>query len=271
VNDAVIWHDLECASYSVDLPLWRELAERAEGRELAERAEGRELAERAEGRELAERAEGGALGRVLDLGAGTGRVTLDLAERGHAVTAVDSDPLLLDELRRRAEEADLEVTCIRADAQSLPEMEPFALAIAPMQFLQIMGGAAGRGRLLGGVAHRLAPDGLFAAAVTDLDEAVAPEDAPAPLPDVTESGHWVFSSIPLDVRPHPRGILVEWLRQKVSPAGELTEESHTQVLEELTPDQLEAEVAEHGFRVEERRELAPTRDYVGSTVVICRR
>jgi SAM-dependent methyltransferase len=241
VNDAVIWHDLECASYSVDLPLWRELAERAEGRELAERAEGRELAERAEG---------GALGRVLDLGAGTGRVTLDLAERGHAVTAVDSDPLLLDELRRRAEEADLEVTCIRADAQSLPEMEPFALAIAPMQFLQIMGGAA---------------------AVTDLDEAVAPEDAPAPLPDVTESGHWVFSSIPLDVRPHPRGILVEWLRQKVSPAGELTEESHTQVLEELTPDQLEAEVAEHGFRVEERRELAPTRDYVGSTVVICRR
>jgi SAM-dependent methyltransferase len=236
----VIWHDLECAGYTADLPIWRELAERAGG-------------------------------PVLDLGAGTGRVTLDLAERGHALTALDSDPELLDELARRAEEGGLEVRCIRGDARSLPETEPFALAIAPMQFLQIMGGPAERGRLLSGVAGGLAPGGVFAAAVTDLDEAVASEDAAPPLPDVAESGRWVFSSIPLDVRPHPRGILVEWLRQKVSPAGELTEERHTQVLEELGPDRLEREAAEHGLRVEERRDVAPTSDYVGSTVLICRR
>jgi SAM-dependent methyltransferase len=236
----VIWHDLECASYTADLSIWRELAERAGG-------------------------------PVLDLGAGTGRVTLDLAERGHALTALDSDPELLDELARRAEEGGLAVRCIRGDARSLPETEPFALAIAPMQFLQIMGGPAERGRLLSGVAEGLAPGGVFAAAVTDLDEAVATEDAAPPLPDVAESGRWVFSSIPLDVRPHPRGILVEWLRQKVSPAGELTEERHTQVLEELSPDRLEREAAEHGLRVEERRDVAPTSDYVGSTVLICRR
>lgn len=236
----MIWHDLECAGYTADLPIWRELAERAGG-------------------------------PVLDLGAGTGRVTLDLAQRGHALTALDSDPELLDELARRAEEGGLEVRCIRGDARSLPETEPFALAIAPMQFLQIMGGPAERGRLLGGVADGLAPGGVFAAAVTDLDEAVATEDAAPPLPDVAESGRWVFSSIPLDVRPHPRGILVEWLRQKVSPAGELTEERHTQVLEELGPDRLEREAAEHGLRVEERRDVAPTSDYVGSTVLICRR
>jgi SAM-dependent methyltransferase len=236
----VIWHDLECAGYTADLPIWRELAERAGG-------------------------------PVLDLGAGTGRVTLDLAERGHALTALDSDPELLDELARRAEEGGLEVRCVRGDARSLPETEPFALAIAPMQFLQIMGGPAERGRLLSGVADGLAPGGVFAAAVTDLDEAVATEDAAPPLPDVAESGRWVFSSIPLDVRPHPRGILVEWLRQKVSPAGELTEERHTQVLEELGPDRLEREAAEHGLRVEERRDVAPTSDYVGSTVLICRR
>jgi SAM-dependent methyltransferase len=240
VRDPVIWHDLECAGYTADLPIWRELAERAGG-------------------------------PVLDLGAGTGRVTLDLAERGHALTALDSDPELLDELARRAEEGGLEVRCIRGDARSLPETEPFALAIAPMQFLQIMGGPAERGRLLSGVAGGLAPGGVFAAAVTDLDEAVATEDAAPPLPDVAESGRWVFSSIPLDVRPHPRGILVEWLRQKVSPAGELSEERHTQVLEELGPDRLEREAAEHGLRVEERRDVAPTSDYVGSTVLICRR
>jgi SAM-dependent methyltransferase len=240
VRDPVIWHDLECASYTADLPVWRELAGRAGG-------------------------------PVLDLGAGTGRVTLDLAERGHALIALDSDAELLDELARRAEVGGLEVTCVRADARSLQEAERFALVIAPMQFLQIMGGRAERGRLLRGVAAGLMPGGLFAAAVTDLDEAVAPEDGVPPLPDVTESGRWVFSSIPLDVRPHPAGVIVEWLRQKVSPTGELTEQRHTQVLEELSPHQLGREAAEHGLRVEERRDVAPTRDYVGSTVLICRR
>jgi len=240
VSDSVIWHDLECASYTADLAVWRELAERANG-------------------------------PVLDLGAGTGRVTLDLALRGHDVTALDSDSELLDELARRAEADAVEVACIRADARSLPETTPFALAIAPMQLLQIMGGPAGRGRLLQSVAAALRAGGLFAAAITDVDEAVAPEDAPPPLPDVTQSGRWVFSSIPLDVRPHPEGIVVEWLRQKVSPAGGLTEERHTVVLEELSPDRLEREAAEHGFRAEERRDIPPTRDYVGSTVLICRR
>ena len=32
---------------------------------------------------------------LLDVGAGTGRVALDLARRGHAVVAIDSDPDLV--------------------------------------------------------------------------------------------------------------------------------------------------------------------------------
>ena len=79
----------------------------------------------------------------------------------------------------------------------------------------------------------LAPGGRFAAAITDVSAAVAAEDARPPLPDVGEQGHWVFSSLPLDVRPHPRGVLVEWLRHRVSPSGELAEERHTQVLDAL--------------------------------------
>ena len=62
-----LWHDVECASYSADLSLWRDMAAAARG-------------------------------PILDLGAGTGRVALDLAERGHEVTAVDSDPALVDAL-----------------------------------------------------------------------------------------------------------------------------------------------------------------------------
>jgi tRNA G46 methylase TrmB len=51
VSAEAIWHDVECGSYQADLPLWEELAQRAQG-------------------------------AVLELGCGTGRVALHLARRG---------------------------------------------------------------------------------------------------------------------------------------------------------------------------------------------
>jgi SAM-dependent methyltransferase len=239
VSDAVVWHDVECGGYDADLPLWRHLARRAGG-------------------------------PVLDLGAGTGRVALALAGDGHSVTALDADVALLDELARRGRMRGLEVACLRGDARRLTPSGPFALVIAPMQFLQIMGGAPERGRLLARVASCLAPGGTFAAAISDLDEAVAAEDAEPPLPDVAERGGWVYSSLPLDVRPEPGGVAVEWLRQIVSPAGTLTEERRTVVLDSLSPDELEREAAAVGLEPEGRHEVGHTEAYIGSTVVVCR-
>lgn len=240
MNDAVIWHDVENGGYEADLAVWRQLAARAGG-------------------------------PILDLGAGTGRVALDLAHVGHTVTAVDSDAQLLEELARRAEERDLRVECVEGDARRLGPIGRFALVIAPMQFLQIMGGAAARADLLAGVARCLAPGGSFATAIADLDEAVAAEDAPPPLPDVGQRGDWIYSSLPLDVRPEPGGVAVEWLRQVVSPEGALTEQHHTQVLDSLTPELLEREAGARGLHVVERHEVAATQAYIGSMVVVCRR
>src|SRR5215204_3291056 len=109
MSDAIVWHDVENGGYDADLPLWRELAREAEG-------------------------------PILDLGAGTGRVALDLAEAGYDVTALDSDQALLDELARRAAERGLEVHCIPGDARRLAAMGRYALVVAPMQFVQILGG-----------------------------------------------------------------------------------------------------------------------------------
>lgn len=240
MNEAVIWHDVENGGYDVDLPLWRRLAAQAAG-------------------------------PVLDLGAGTGRVALDLAAAGFDVTALDSDPQLLAELEARAEGRGLAVRCIAADARALGDVGSFELVLAPMQFVQILGGEQGRARLLAGVAASLAPGGTFAAAIADLDEAVAAEDAPPPVPDVGQRGNWIYSSLPLDVRPEPGGVAVEWLRQIVSPAGELSERRHTQMLDSLTPEQLEGESAAHGLRAIERHEVAGTDAYIGSMVVVCRR
>ena len=240
MNDAVIWHDVENGGYEADLPLWRELAARAGG-------------------------------PVLDLGAGTGRVALDLAAAGHEVTALDSDAELLDELALRADERGLKVAAVRADARSLARIGRFSLVLAPMQFMQIMGGAAARAEVLAGVAACLGRGAAFAAAIADLDEAVAARDAAPPLPDVGQNGDWVYSSLPLDVRPEPGGVAVEWLRQIVSPAGTLTEERHTQMIDSLTPDELEREASPHGLRPVARHEVSETVAYIGSMVVVCRR
>ncbi len=240
MSDAIIWHDVENGGYDADLPLWRELA-------------------------------AGVDGPILDLGAGTGRVALDLAAAGHRVTAVDRDPELLGELASRARQRGLEVECVEADARRLGQLGPFALVLAPMQFVQILGGARGRADLLAGVAGSLGPEGTFAAAIADLDEAVAAEDAAPPVPDVGQRGDWIYSSLPLDVRPEPGGVAVEWLRQVVSPAGTLTEERHTQMLESLTPEEFEREAAAAGLRAVQRREVSATDAYIGSMVIACRR
>jgi hypothetical protein len=63
---------------------------------------------------------------------------------------------------------------------------------------------------------------------------------------------------------------VVWLRQVVSPAGELTERRHTQALDSLTPDQLEREAAAYGLRPQARYEIAHTSEYIGSEVIVCR-
>jgi SAM-dependent methyltransferase len=243
---AVIWHDVECGSYTADLPVWRDLAARVGG-------------------------------PVLELGAGTGRVALDLAAHGHEVTALDADAELIAELDARAKRGGLAVETVVADARGLARGEAeadasrFTLVIAPMQFLQVVGGPQARAEVLSGVADALVPSGLFATAVAALDDAVPPDDAEPPLPDVGERDGWVYSSLPLDVRPEPGGVAVERLRQVVSPRGRLTEEHHTQLLDSLPPVQLELEAAKAGLTPEARHVIAPTPDHVGSEVFVCRR
>jgi SAM-dependent methyltransferase len=234
---AVAWHDVECASYGADLPVWRQLAEE----------------------------KGGA---VLDLGCGTGRVALDLARRGHAVTGVDSDPDLVRELQGRARRERLEVDAVVADVRSFSLERRFELAIAPMQVMQLLGGPSGRARALKRAREHLAPAGLLAVALADPFAAVAPDDSLPPLPDVREQDGWVLSSQPLAVTEANGGVVITRLRQLVSPAGELTEEMTDVHLDAVGADELEREATEAGLAATGRRRVPATADHVGSTVVL---
>jgi SAM-dependent methyltransferase len=234
---AAIWHDVECASYQADLPLWRELADASRG-------------------------------PVLDLGCGTGRVALDLAARGHDVTGLDSEPAFTRALVARARERALRVRAETADVRSFDlGGRTFALAIAPMQVAQLLGGSEGRARMLACVRRHLRPEGILAVALADPFEAIPADEDPAPpLPDVREEEGWVYSSTPVDVRQEGSATAIDRLRQAVSPAGELDESLATILLDSVTPEELEAEAA--GYAARERRHVSATTDYVGSVVVM---
>jgi SAM-dependent methyltransferase len=232
-SEAAIWHDVECGSYAADLRVWDELADRCGD-------------------------------PILELGAGTGRLAIHLARRGHRVIGLDHDPALIAAQRERA--AGLPVTPLLADARGFELPELVALALAPMQLLQMLADRTERLACLDSVAAQLLPGGRLAAAM--VEGMPQPEEGEPLLPDVREVDGWVYSSLPLEATVGPEHIVVHRLRQKVSPSGELTDIPDQVTICTLTADQLEAEGAEVGLVPVERLYIDPTDDHVGSTVVV---
>ena len=233
---AAAWHDVECASYSADLQVWRSLADRAGG-------------------------------EVLDVGCGTGRVALDLAADGHRVTGIDPDPELVRALVARSRTRS-SVQAIVADARSFDLGRRFSLAIAPMQVVQLLGGPEGRAAMLERVRAHLRPGARFAAAVADPFEGFDPATALPPLPDLREEDGWVLSSTPVAVRAAGDTVEIDRHRQAVSPEGDLTEEAVTLTLDALDAHTLEVEARAAGFRALEPLHVPETRDHVGSSIVV---
>jgi SAM-dependent methyltransferase len=232
----VVWHDLECGAYDADLSLWRELA-------------------------------GQHRGPVLDIGAGTGRTAIVLAHAGVAVTALDNNPELLRELGRRAEGLDVEP--VLADARDFHLGRRFSLIVVPMQTIQLLGGSEGRTRFLACARDHLDDGALLAVALTDeLELFEVPEGAPSPLPDVCEREGVVYSSRPTAVRADGDAFLLERRREVVTVGGTLTAELNRIRLDRLTAAELEREAAATGLDTAGRIVIAPTRDHVGSVVVM---
>jgi SAM-dependent methyltransferase len=235
--EAVLWHDVECASYSADLGLWERLATSCEG-------------------------------EVLDLGCGTGRVALHLARRGHAVTGIDSDPALVAELNRRAGEAGVSARAEVGDARDFDLGRRYGLVLAPMQLLQLLADAAERRGCLACASRHLIHGGRLAAAILAPDGGVEGDEEGPPIPDVREEEGWVYSSLPVAVLGDGERILIRRLRQRVSPSGGLEEHASEVILADLPAAALESEGAAVGLASAGRHAIAPTEDHVGSTVVL---
>jgi len=67
--------------------------------------------------------------RILDLGCGVGRHTLEFARRGFKMTAVDRTSAYLDEARKRAQAESLEVEWVHADMREFRRDSEFDLVV----------------------------------------------------------------------------------------------------------------------------------------------
>lgn len=247
----VVWHELECGSYRADLPLWRELADEADG-------------------------------PILDIGAGTGRVTLELARAGHAVTALDSDPALLTALRNRA--GALAIETVHADARSFTlARADFALCIVPMQTIQLLAGAAGRMQFLRRARAHLRPGGVLACAILgELDPFDCSQSGIGPAAEHTKRDGLLYVSRAIRVSESDDTVVIERERRILSEHAEPpswpfpreherhdgARERNVIELDRVTVATLRREGAEAGLQPLPTRELAPTDEHVGSSVVM---
>lgn len=102
-------------------------------------------------------------GRVLELGAGSGRVGVHLARRGLDVTGVEPSVRMLDRARARATDAGVDVRWLQGDMRTLDlTPERFDLIAAPFNALMHLYSPQEQLAALRRVRAHLAPGGTFA-------------------------------------------------------------------------------------------------------------
>ena len=242
-TEEAVWQRVEFGSYVADLPLWDELAGRG--------------------------------GPVLELGAGWGRVSLRLARGGAAVTAVELDPELAEELAATAAAEGLPLTVLSGDAAELrrlwpSEARPVAVAIAPLHLVQQLSPEV-RPTLLEALAALAAPGARIALTVVDEGSLLEGGLEPGAVPDMLELDGRVYSSEPLWVQLGEETLAVRRMRQRVGPDGAIERSVEDELLHRLDPVALEAEAASVGLAALERREIRSGPAEADSIAVILER
>jgi SAM-dependent methyltransferase len=241
---AAVWHDIECGAYSADIPLWRSLAAA-----VAEQS----------GRPC----------ELLELGCGTGRVSLAMARDDCRVTALDIDPELIAVLRDRAMERQAPIDARVGDASAFELEATFDVVLAPMLFAQLLSHTQRLG-MLTSIARHLRPGGCAALALIELDEEWEADVADAPPPDTLEKDGWIYASHAVALRQiiDADRIEIDRIRRITNPEGRHDEALSRISLELVSPAELEEEANTAGLVAKPRRRVQATEEHVANTIVI---
>ena len=98
---------------------------------------------------------------ILDLGCGTGSMTLELADRGYDMTGVDYSPEMLDIARRRAEMLGRDILWLCQDMRSFELYGTVDVAVCCLDSINHLTSTRDLDRCLSLVHNYLVPDGLF--------------------------------------------------------------------------------------------------------------
>lgn len=196
-----------------------------------------------------------ARGPVLELGAGTGRVTLALLRAGVEVTAVDRSADMLERARERAERlprtARARLRLVRGDLRTLALKERFALVLAPFNLFMHMYTRADLERALACVRAHLRPQGKLAFDVLMPDLGVLRRDPERyyrcrPVFDPSDGHRYAYAErFAYDAQTQLQTITMQF--QRLDKPGE--EHEIVLALRYYFPRELEALLHYNGFRV----------------------
>ncbi len=218
--------------------------------------------------------------RVLELGAGSGRVTIPLARDGHEVVAVDQSRPMLAKLRARVAAlppaAASRVRVVEGDLRDFTVPGKFPLVIAAFNVLEHLYTRGEFAACLARVAAHLAPGGAFAFDVQLPDLAWLIRDpqkrwAKTRFTDPT-TGRAMFYSTNHDYDPVGQIALIRLYYEPADGKGPTKIVKLSQ--RKYFPAELEALVAHAGFRVVERYgdfARRPLEAGVESQVLVCER
>jgi len=192
-------------------------------------------------------------GPVLELMAGTGRVTIPLLEAGVSLTAVDSSPEMLAILRRKLAERGLQAEVVQQDVTALDLPQRFALVILPFHSFSELLTVEDQRKALRRIHAYLAEGGRFICTLHNPPVRMKNEDGLLRL----------YGEFPLP----GDGMLLLWGLSQYAPGNPLV--SGLQLYEEYDAGGImwEKTMLDIRFRLIERKEFAALAVGAGFTVV----
>lgn len=182
-------------------------------------------------------------GPILELGCGVGRVARNLSTRSRRYVGLDSDPTMVHRFNEMTPDSTHHAVHLDAEfatdlrGRGMLTSSGFGLILAPMLFLQVVGGEPTRARVLSSVAALLRHGGVFAMSVNfELPETSGRAD--------TGEGNFPEGGeprvAPISVRVLPEG--VEVVKVRATTASGTDPEVTTDFLHRITRPELTDEL-----------------------------